>query len=546
MKKKQLIKKLIAKHTKKSKKFDRFILFLLVFGGLLAMLSVLKLSYRTIATEDIAEILPADKTIAYVEFSDFKRLKPEEKGQIFDLISQPFGLDLGEALNAFGTGRAALTYTNEDSTLTPLLVLEARSEKKALNYFESLLLENESFTILGDESNIYGFNSGQAFSFKLAAPYVFLSPKEALLSNLEVLEGESLSESEGFIETINNLPRRNWLFAYAKVKDIELSGDIALKNIIEPLKATVNHAALSVRRDHQGLHFNTFLNVDGQMLSLEEEEVGEKFAYRLTDYILDNDLAFYAGGTDLENEWQNTLESISNLNPAYGIILEGLLRAQIDKVFGQNVDLRDDLYPLFEGEYAFGFGKDDDHHKITLVLGHDDKAFAERKLEKMAQGFKFIAAKFAPKISRITLPDGTESVELVPDDSKIQTTNEKIEGYEVVCSEVPEKAVGFCYSVTDEIILITTSKEALLQSLNPDKETSRLLSENPSFRKSLANLSKVNDELSYVNFAELNEALAPFPSLSVLTPFFSQFDSSTYVKHYFSDGVSTEGYVLFK
>lgn len=546
MKKKQLIKKLLSKRKKKASALDRLILILLVFGGVFVIFAALRMSYRKVSSEAISDLLPGNSTIAYVEFSDLRGLQDEQKTQIFELMSKDFGLDLNEAMQAFATGKMALAYINEGSDLNPLLFLETRSEKRATNYFESLRLENEDFLISGANNDVYSFSSGQTFSFKTHDPYVILSTNEEALIDLSQLENGSLNQEEGFLETIHNLPRRHWLFAYARVKDVELSEDIALKNIIEPLKSAVNHAALSVRKDHQGLHFNTFLNVDGAMLSLEEEEVGEKFAYRLTDYILDKDLAFYAGGTNLENEWQNTLESISNLNPAYGIILEGLLRAQVDKVFGQNIDLRNDLYPLFEGEYAFGLGKDGDHNKITLILGHEDKAFAERKLEKMSQGFKFIAAKFAPKISRITLPDGTESVELVPDNTSIQTSTETIEGYEVVCNEVPEKSVGFCYSITDEIILMSSSKESLVQSLKPDKKSNRLLSENPGFRKSLANLSKVNDELSYIHFDELSEVLTSLPSLSVWTPFLSGFDSSTYVKHYFSDGISTEGYILFK
>src|SRR5690606_36675453 len=119
--------------------------------------------------------------------------------------------------------------------------------------------------------------------------------------------------------------------------------------------------------------------------------------------------AFFAAGPQLTQQWQATLTELSELNPAYGVILESLVRAQVQELFGGNVNLRNDLYPLFEGRYAALLGQGEAGYSLGLVMEHEDKTFVEVKLDKRSNGFYALVGKLNPQIKVVTLPDGSES-----------------------------------------------------------------------------------------------------------------------------------------
>lgn len=547
MKKNKILGKILP-GDKKNSFLDRFILFLLVLGAVLAIFFLGRWVYSQLPQTSLASHLPADKTVAYLEISDFDlpdgMKTSKQKIDIKKSVNALAGVDIEPMIKNFGTGAVTYALLENTSEKYPVLFVQAKSRSSALNYFESLLLPNEKLTQSEGENPVYSFPQGQSFSFKFFDRYVAIVPNSETFDLLPSNESiPTLEQDENYLKSINQLPRRAWVFGYFDVKRFSFSENTGLNNMLEPLKHAMNHAAFAIRKDEKGFHFNTFVNLNKDMLTLRSAREEDKFKTELAQYIPSQKLALYFGGSNLASEWQNTLESIANLNPSYGIILEGLLRAQMDKFFGQNVDLRNDLYPLFEGEYAFAVssGKTKDY---TLLLSHDDKLFTKKKMEKMAQGFKFLAASFAPKVAVVTLPDGTESRELVPDNAQIKNEVEEIDGYEINCTQVGETGQGFCYALNDTLVVMSTNRDVLIDAINSDQQTH--LSENVSYRRSVANLSKITDEVSFLNFDQLTAAFPTQTYIQLLKPILSSFDSATWVKHYFDDGMSSEGYILLK
>lgn len=91
---------------------------------------------------------------------------------------------------------------------------------------------------------------------------------------------------------------------------------------------------------------------------------------------------------------------------------------------------------------------------------------------------------------------------------------------------------------------MTNSKGRLLKTL--DLGNSPLLADSADFRKSIANLSKVSDEVTYIDFDEFYKLAGSNQYVQALQPLLSKLEAGSYVKHYFTDGVSSEGYILVK
>lgn len=546
--KKELLKRLHLKQVKKMSKLDQFIVILTGLGFLVLIIFLGTLTYVNWPQPSVATLLPAEKTVMYLEINSLtlptKMSAGESEIKLAESLGQPFGLDVMNVLKNLKSENLAFALIKNQNQNHPLLFIRVRTKNGALKYFETLTLPNETLTKSSGKNAIYSYPQGQSFSFTFTKKYLVIGQSPEALVLLNDLNDRTLSREENYNKSISNLPRRNWILGYVDFKNLTFSNNPAVNSIMEPMKYAVRHIAVTVRKDQEGFHFNTFLNLNKDLLSLKRGESKGRFVYELTNYIPEENVAVYIGGANLEAEWLNTLETISNLNPAYGVILEGMIRAQINDIFGSQIDLRNDIYPLFQGEYALSVGIGKPGKEISLILSHDDRQFAEKKLNKMAQGFRFLAAKFAPKVMVVTLPDGTESRELIPDSGKLESAEETINGYTVNCIEVMGTSAGFCYTATDEIIIMTNSKERLLKTI--DLKNTPLLSESASFRKSIANLSKVSDEVTYLNFDNFYLLAASNQYVQALQPLISKLEAASYVKHYFTDGVSSEGYILVK
>jgi len=546
---KPLPHKIHLEKGKKGSKLGFFILTLIVLGIIgIIIFGVTFIYPRILPQSNLAEHLPAAETVGYIEMDGLnlptKLMADGGQEKFIGFLSQLVEFEFQPAVKAFGTGKVAYVLLDVEGEVDkPVLLIQAKSKGTAMSYFKTLLLDSESVTESEDENAIYSFEQGQPYSFKFLDRYVAISNDENLLEQLKKNPEKSLSADPDYQKSINNLPRNKWLSGYLNVKKISLAKNEGTRNLLEPLKATLHNFAFTVRQDEKGFQLNTFLNLDKTLLSLSAKNPEEKFSHQLTDYLPSENLALYVGGQNFAEEWLNTLETLSNFNPSYGLILEGLVRGQTDKIFGTEVNLRNDLYPLFEGEYALALGKTEQSNEIELVLAHQDKAFVEKKMRKMAQGFESIAASFAPKISVVTLPDGSESRELVPDDTTLNKVTDKVGDNEVNCTEVGSKT-AFCYSVTDEVVVMANSKELLEKSLKAKGTSS--LSEGSAFKETTGNLSQISDEITFMNLERLNSLLAAYPYVQLLEPLTTQLDSASWVKQYFDDGVSTEGYVLLK
>ncbi len=556
-KKNLILKKIQSLRKKKFTAKDRLLVAVLSIGAVLIVFFVLYLIIYALSQRNIAHFLPAEETVVYIEFENFD-LQPKLQSSsklattmMQDGIKKLLNTEDGADVTSWTNGKFGFALIETSSANSPVYFVQTSSRGKALKFFESLGVQDEEILKSNKTGTaIYSYSQSQLFHFTFVGPHVFISTNKNLLQKIQdVYAGKlpTLSEDENYQKSFSNLPRSSWMKGYINFQALKFD-KIEVNNVIEPLKNVINHFAITVRQNPNGFHFNVFANLNKDVLSLQEGYGGNtRFAYDLTNYISSKNLALYIGGANLSQEWQNTLSTISNLNPAYGIILESIINAQVTNVFGRDVSLRNDVYPLFEGEYALAIGNTEDNLKdVRLILSSSDQSFSEIKLAKMMIGFKYIAAKFAPKIHKVTLPDGTESIELIPDNSKLEEGKETYEGYEVHCIDVQNSSTGFCYTVTDDLIVMTNNKKGVLNTIDMTLLPQFTLSQHQPFRQTISNLSKVSDEITFIDIQKSIPFIENNQYGLLAKPFLNKFDAASWVKHYFDDGVSAEGYILIK
>lgn len=542
----------VFRHLRETKRSapDRALAGVLAIGAIGIFLWGAYHVWDKVADRAAASLLPAEKTSLYLEVEDSNlpmKLRGSELEKLFK--AHP-------VLTLLGVDSSALpAWAREDVGLAmvdghPVLFFRSGTRRQALRYLKTMALAEEKLQNRGsDEYPVYIYPQSQNFAFSFAGPYLFVSEDAGTLAAIYgVLQNQipSLEKSADFAKAFLNLPKNTWARGYANLELLEPPAGVA-GAWIGTLKSMASKLSWTVKQASDGFHFNTFMNLAPEFRELQEaEKTGSMFTYGLSEVIPSEGLALYLGGLDLRAEWDNALATLGRLHPAYGVILEGLLRAQIGRLFGADVSLENDIYPLFKNEYGLTFSLREGQMRAELILAHDDRALMEEKMEKLSQGFALLSAQLIPRIKETPLPDGTLSREVIADEDALKTARETYVNYKIDCVEIKKSVAGFCYALSDGLLVLGTDLTGVRDTIAAQIGKKTALAGHPPFREALGNLSKVSDEITFISVANLLPAMTGTEWGRFAQPYLDSFDSATWVKHQFDDGVSTEGYVLLK
>ncbi len=117
---------------------------------------------------------------------------------------------------------------------------------------------------------------------------------------------------------------------------------------------------------------------------------------------------------------------------------------------------------------------------------------------------------------------------------------------QVHCIEVTDTNYGLCYTATENLVILANRYETLKQSIDLSMKPEFVLSQDQPFRQTLGNLSHVSDEITFTNIQNALPLLLNSTYGPMLEPVLKPFEAATWVKRYFDDGVSAEGYLLIK
>ncbi|MBU1992362.1 MAG: DUF3352 domain-containing protein [Patescibacteria group bacterium] len=530
---------------------------LLFLAGLILLGIVGTLIYFKLEPTPLAKMLPQDKTIGFIEvdIGDQQVINAQnllEKHEIYgperikSLVYDVTGVSFDDA--AFIGEKIGLGFMQlDESGAIPLVFLSVKDHGDAIRFLRNLAIKEkgDAFTCEKVEGyELCGYKLSYNVALTFYKDYLVLSPSKQVLLEMRKND-DKVSRNRKFIQIRDNLPARNLAFIYVDAQTalkslfenksfVEKKG-YELSALAPLLQIFKSHGTVLIAQENN-LAMQTYTYMDKDKLSEESFiSFSRKYASKLSKYVDKTPVAFF-GGHNITKQLQRVSKLISTDTRTAEILLDGVLKAQVKKYFGDEVGLEEDIYPIIENEYAFVADPD---YKVILELNGTER----EKVEKLLDNFVEVNAVFAPKVIETELEDGTISKEIVASEEEVEEIKEVYKGVDTTSLKLGEKSWGIYYAFLSDVAIFASSKESLQKSIDLYKDPQESLQESAAFKALFAPIIRNNDEISFINFSFLLD------KLNVEGEYRKYFDPiSTVVsgKNYFDDGISTTHYILVK
>jgi hypothetical protein len=557
-------KRILAAHKQKIK------------GGILALIGLFALTFigwflfgKMFRPQYLAEILPADKTVAVLEINiDGANGQPK---QFYELMAK-YPVYQKEGLVKLLTLILPVDYTKDvepwlgrrvgmglltgakPGQLERVYFIESRDHEMTLAFMKGQSLKEANEEMIATEYKgykIYSYTISHLIEFTFINNYLVIAENGPMLKTL--LDGLAaqeirLADSEDYRKAANNLPQGALMQGYADMQKFMalLAGDqtfMAKKGqdfmAFKPFLSIFRNAGMTVFADKDKFVVQTFtgLNKDalkeGQYLTY-----GEKYKGSLLS-LAGGEPVILAGGHDLSKEINRIAEIFSGGTKTSALVFEGLLEAQKEIYFGKEVSLKNDIYPLLTGEYLFTVDNSLEKPQFTLVIELPETGKDIPRLEKVMSAFEKTSGIFTPRIQEVTLPDGTKGQEIVASPEKVERYQEKYNETSVTTLKLGETGWSVFYATDGGKVVLTTNKDLLKNILDRAQEKMPAgFSGTNLFRKIVQPALSSADEISIVRVGALTQATG-LNEDEMLKPYLLPFATLTTAKNYFSDGIST-------
>lgn len=491
---------------------------IVILGILIGLLVVNK--------QPVTAFLPAEQTVGVFEFENDSLPGELEGVSLIAALQSITGLPLSDLPETWWDQPFGVVLMEQEGGENVwVLFAQGASRRAMMNDLQTSGLETGSFKA---DPAVYTYAQGLSFSFGFSNHHVFISHSQQAIDTLEAVDIEQLSTLEDdveFLSTQDHVPNSAWMKVYLQTGKVSLPSFAAADYAVSSMGHAADYIAIAIDDTNRGLDVTTWLSL-ARPKGINEVFEMQVAADEMARYIPGDLTAAFATGPNLTEQWQATLTDLSHINPAYGVILESLVRAQVQELFGGNVNLRNDLYPLFEGAYAAVVAQEQAGYSIGLVVEHDDKGFVQVKLDKLLNGFYALVGQLNPQIKEVTLPDGSVSRELVANAQNAEETQEEYGGVTLTClsAEVSDIATlkgellrSFCYAATPELFYVATSKTLLQQMLDATEDKSVALSSVNEFKQGL-NQSGDGNEVAYVDMNRFADLLSRATMIEIEVP----------------------------
>lgn len=453
--------------TKKNSNISQRFAGLLVIFAVLTVLAVFGLFYwqKVNHREKLAMMLPADRTVAFLEFN--LGSDQRETLELGELLKQNqalqdnynYWLGLIPYNELFwqwfsGRGGVALLSNAQEQGLEIVLFLQKKDQEKILDWINELVLNPQNDAILDEDyygQKLLSFRSGQTYNLMLSGEYLILAENRDNLKLIaETIGGRQtrLRQQPLYNQLISALPDQNVFFLYLnRAKLLQtmsrngqfLAGRMAILKLYFPFLKLFSVEAMAVQLEHDQEKRPLLVTHHLALFNQAELPNLDLFA---TDYFyqgqLDNLLPegtfFSAGGVNLLDQKNQLQAYFQNNSTLYDLLFTGVissLRDTLQSPDGQ-LDLDKDFFPLFQKQYLFFASLPESDSSLAslqpafgLILESDSLANDLMKLEKVLANIgPKLAALFDSKPVPITLPDGTNASEMRVD--LLPLTNQKL------------------------------------------------------------------------------------------------------------------------
>lgn len=547
-------------------------------GGILILIGVFAITFigwflfgKLFAPQEIAELAPAQKTVAVLEVSidgnsgqvnQFYELMDKyavyRKDNIIKLLEAAVPYDYQNELYPWlGRQVGVILYDTVDmdsmDSLSPIYFVESRDQNATLKFLNDQRLSNDSDTIIEKDyagRKIYEYSQSQKAVFSFVNNYLVLAEDERLLKNYldHLAEGTKLSEDENYRKVANNLPRGGIAFGYVDFKRLleTLEKDKLFINqkgqellVFKPFLDVFKAEGVSVFVENGRFTAQTFTAVDNEVLDGEsyitfsEKYQGELLAYANQDPI------FLMGGHDLTKEINRLEDVFKSGTKTPALVFEGLLEAQKQLYFGKDLSMEDDLLPLLTGEYLFTVENSFEDPNVSIFIELQDRTTDIPKFEKAVNSFVEVSGLFTPKIQQVELPDGTIGQEIVASPEKIEKSTSKYKTSNITTLKLGDTGITISYAILDEIVALSTDVASIHNIIDRyEGDTTGGFTASNYYKDNVDPVLRTADEVMLLKLGALTEA-GGLNADQDIGPYVVPFNNLTITKNYFRDGIST-------
>lgn len=381
--------KTLEPETKSAVNFKNRLASLLLIGlGLLTVLFIgVFFVKKMLEPLDIADVLPADATVMIANFDSFA-LSAEKKLPVdgfINLIEEALNADFEKDIKpwiGYKHGYALLKIKAADGVdkYEHVLFVQSVDKPATLEFLSGFQLGSLKDSMVEEKyknHSIYSFAVGQNVSFLLLDKYfVFARSGEILKKIVDVKTGEmdALSENADYLTVRNNL-KNGPIFAYyvpSELFDYYVSEPTSGMSFVKPVLSLFTGAGHSGILDDDAFIVQTYLNFNTNLSSERLPELDMHYAGDLLP-LMPPDFEYFWGSRDLSKIVTEFGEVLNQLHPSSFNILEGILNAKKEQYFGYEPDLREDIYKVFENEFALGLYSRPDHIDYLFITDSQDQ-----------------------------------------------------------------------------------------------------------------------------------------------------------------------------
>ena len=509
---------------------------------------------------NLDEVLP--KETAFVTKIHLNKIKNEQDtlnlqefvSRLDEYLEKKFTINFTKNIKPWIGSKASFSILDEGEYLW---AIERRNKKESQKFLEEFITNGEKFVEQELENGKLltpEFSSDIAFGFY--HNWLLVSPSQAAIKKVFTKEF-SLQENEKYKKIITDIPQNNFIFSFANT-------DLLLDHIkipesfkkYSPLAKTIAqslpHVGVSLQYEKEQITVSTkILSQEGvfkeRLVSKTPNQTMPELAH-----MIPKDILFFTNGSDLYAKYLHTKEFLSELDPQFSIIFEGLLQAQSEKIFGENFQFEQDFLSKMRGQYAFALNFEDvlkPFINFTFITGFG----YENKTEDISQfhdAIHLAQTQFSPKIEVVELPDGTTRKELVsakPEEIAI----EKIEfsNHTFFANHDKTTQQQFAYGFFDKNLVFSTHTEGLKSIISIIEDKNESLAENADFRESVLFKFSPSESYGFLNISKLVPSLELWQnqkeSNSLTTFLRSKFRNFTFSRKIFPGEIFIKG-IFFK
>lgn len=434
-----------------------------------------------------------------------------------------------------------------------VIAAEYRSRRRAQKFVDTFLLPDEEWTdveIAGSTIRTPNFSSQLAFVF--VDGWLLMSDTTATLEH--VLNSDtSLATTELWQDVRQDFSNTPDGIVWARTDAIVenwMGGERFAAQA--PLLETLQQAAPAGGFAFESTPNETkvrvkFLTPEGAFSEQMVRQTPNQLLPRLAQFSPRDSLLF-VNGTDLYAQYQQTRALLTDLHPQFGVVFDGILRAEGKRVFGEQFDFEQDFLGKMHSQYALILDFSDPSEPfthLTLVTGFGGPN-AEQNVTEMKNVVHTAQSQFSTKIVEQSLPDGTTRSELVatdPEDVPIEPIDLGMHTY--FTAETAAGTKKFSFGFLDSALVFSTHEDSLRRVFEAFGDPTANLSQNADFRDSVlfdfppsegygfANLNKLRDALTFA--ADLDTQNGS--KISMLQNILSTFRTATFARRSFPNAV---------